>query len=73
MMNCHPFYPVTEGIHSSSETEIVMFVIFLVVFAAIFIPLLLILTGEGKAAKNRAYARRIAEAKMNARLLRLNI
>ena len=42
------------------------------IFLAIFLPL--ILSGErGRAAQDKACARRLAEAKMNARLLRLNI
>ena len=42
------------------------------IFLAIFLPL--ILSGErGRAAQDKARARRLAEAKMNARLLRLNI
>jgi len=41
-------------------------------FAAIFLPLMM--SGErGKAAQEKARARRLAEAKINARLLRLNI
>jgi hypothetical protein len=46
--------------------------IFVAFFAAIFLPL--ILSGERwRAAQDRARARRIADARMNARLLRLNI
>jgi len=46
--------------------------IFVALFAAIFLPL--ILSGEReRAAQDRARARRIADARMNARLLRLNI
>jgi hypothetical protein len=46
--------------------------IFLPLFVAIFLPL--IMSGEQwKAAQDRARARRMAEHKMNARLLRLNI
>ena len=42
------------------------------IFVAIFLPL--ILSGEGwRAAQGRARARRMAEHRMNARLLRLNI
>lgn len=46
------------------------------VFASIFLPVILIFVLSGKqwiAAEERARARRIAEHKMNARLLRLNI
>ena len=46
--------------------------IFVALFVAIFLPL--ILSGERwRAAQDRARARRIADARMNARLLRLNI
>jgi hypothetical protein len=46
--------------------------IFIALFVAIFLPL--ILSGEQwRAAQERARARRIADARMNARLLRLNI
>ena len=46
--------------------------IFVALFVAIFLPL--ILSGERwRAAQGRARARRIADAKMSARLLRLNI
>ena len=48
--------------------------IFVAIFAAIFIPLILMLSGERwRAAEERAHARRIANARMNARLLRLNL
>jgi len=53
---------------------------FVAIFAAIFVALFvaifasLILSGERwRAAQERARARRIADARMNARLLRLNI
>jgi hypothetical protein len=45
--------------------------IFVALFVAIFLPL--ILSGEWRAAQDRARARRIADARMNARLLRLDI
>jgi hypothetical protein len=46
--------------------------IFVALFAAIILPLTL--SGERwRAAEDRARARRIADARMNARLLRLNI
>jgi hypothetical protein len=49
--------------------------IFVALFVAIFVPyLLLIMSGEQwRAAQDRARARRMAEHRMNARLLRLNI
>jgi hypothetical protein len=46
--------------------------IFVAMFVAIFLPL--ILSGkQWRAAQDRARARRMAEHRMNARLLRLNI
>ena len=45
-------------------------------FFAIFLPIIFAFIASGKewrAAEDRARARRIADAKMNARLLRLNI
>ena len=46
--------------------------IFVALFVAVFLPLFL--SGErSRAAQESARVRRIAEAKMNARLLRLNI
>jgi hypothetical protein len=46
--------------------------VLIAIFLAIFLPLFL--SGERwKAAEDKARARRIADAKMNARLLRLNI
>ncbi|HTX38585.1 MAG TPA: hypothetical protein VME43_26345 [Bryobacteraceae bacterium] len=49
--------------------------IFIAIFAAIFVAIFLpMMSGEhGRAAQDRARARRIADARMNARLLRLNI
>ena len=47
-----------------------------VIFASIFLPMFIAFFGLGKywrAAEERARARRLAEAKMNARLLRFNI
>jgi hypothetical protein len=45
---------------------------FVAIFVAIFLPL--ILSGkQWRAAQDRARARRMAEHRMNARLLRLNI
>ena len=46
--------------------------IFIAILVAMFLPLLL--SGERwRAAQDRARARRLADARMNARLLRLNI
>ena len=50
--------------------------IFVAIFVAISVPivLMLVLSGERlRAAQEKARARHIADAKMNARLLRLNI
>jgi hypothetical protein len=50
--------------------------IFVSSFVAIFLPLILAFVLSGKqwrAARDKARARRIAEYRMNARLLRLNI
>jgi hypothetical protein len=53
--------------------------IFVAIFAALFVAILssllsLMLSGEQwKAAQDKARARRIADARMNARLLRLNL
>jgi hypothetical protein len=38
-----------------------------------FLPLLLMSTKQWKAVEERAHARRLADASMNARLLRLNL
>ncbi len=46
--------------------------IFVAILAAIFLPLILS-GGQWKAAQERARARRMADARMNARLLRLNL
>jgi hypothetical protein len=46
--------------------------IVLVVIAASFVPMVLALLGW-RAEEDKARARRLAEARMNARLLRLNI
>lgn len=52
-------------------TAAILVAILVAVFTAIFLP---ILSGKHwRAAEERARARRIAEAKMNARLLRLDI
>lgn len=45
-------------------------------FFAMFLPLVIVFVGSGKrwkAAEDRAHARRMAEHRMNARLLRLDI
>ena len=54
------------------ESTAIFVAISVAVFVAIFLPLMV--SGERwRAAEERARARRIADAKMNARLLRLNI
>lgn len=48
--------------------------IFVAIFAANFIPMMLILSGDrSKEAQDKARERRLADARMNARLLRLNL
>jgi len=52
-------------------TAAILVAMFTAIFLAIFLP---IMSGKHwSAAQERARARRIAEARMNARLLRLNI
>jgi hypothetical protein len=47
---------------------------FVAIFVAIFVSIILVLSGkQWRAAQDRARARRIADARMNARFLRLNI
>jgi hypothetical protein len=54
------------------ETVAIFVALFVALFVAVFLPL--ILSGErSRAAEDRAHARRIVDARMNARLLRLNI
>jgi hypothetical protein len=54
------------------EAVAILVAVFVPIFMAMFLPL--ILSGERwRAAEDKARARRIADAKMNARLLRLNI
>jgi hypothetical protein len=54
------------------EATAIFISIFVAILTAIFLPL--ILSGpRGKAAQDRERTRRIAEAKMNARLLRFNL
>ena len=47
-----------------------IFISIFVSFAALFIPIIL---SESKAAQEKARARRLADARMNARLLRFNL
>jgi hypothetical protein len=54
------------------NTTAVFVAIFVAVLVAIFLPLIAFST-ESRAAQDRARARRLADARMNARLLRLNI
>jgi cytochrome c biogenesis protein ResB len=52
---------------------IAIFVAMFVSLVAGFFPLMLILGKRGRAAERRARARRLSDARMNARLLRLNL
>ena len=65
-----------EGVNCCQEVDMKAAAVFVAIFAAIlvaiFVPLILSAMGW-RAAQDRERARRIAEAKMNARLLRLNI
>jgi hypothetical protein len=62
----------TTVVNYSWETDMEATAISVAVFAAIFLPLFL--SGkQWREAQDKARARRIADAKMNARLLRLNI
>ena len=68
--------PSLEGVNFSLETEMQVTAIFIAIFAGLFIAIFfsLILSGkEWTAAQARSRARRIADARMNARLLRLNV
>jgi uncharacterized protein YpmB len=67
------WHGVVYIIRKRSDMDVPIFVaIFAGIFVAIFLSLFL--SGEQwKAAEDKARARRIADAKMNARLLRLNI
>ena len=66
---------ILEGVKSSQEAGMEAIAILMAIFVALlagFLPL--ILSGKRwKAAQARARVRRLAEAKMNARLLRLNL
>jgi hypothetical protein len=54
------------------EATAIFVAVFVAIFVAIFLPL--VLSGkQWSEAQDKARARRIADAKMNARLLRLNI
>jgi hypothetical protein len=67
--------PKLEDVNSSWEIDMQSTAIFVAIFVAIFLMFLpLILSGkQWNAAQDRARARRLADARMNARLLRLNI
>jgi len=62
-----------EGVISRQETGMKTAAIFVAIVAANIIPMMLILSGESKEAQDKARARRLADARMNARLLRLNL
>jgi hypothetical protein len=68
--------PNLAGISFSQETDMNSTAIFVAVFVAILVAIVFpfILSGERwKAAQVRADARRLADAKMNARLLKFNL
>jgi hypothetical protein len=68
--------PSLEGVTSSQETDMHATAIFVAIFVAILVAIFLPLMLSGKrwrAAEERARVRRIADARMNARLLRLNL
>ena len=65
-----------EGLNSSQESDMAAVGIFIAVFVALFVAIFLALMTLGerwRAAEEKARGRRIAEARMNARLLRLNL
>jgi hypothetical protein len=55
------------------HTTSIAIAIFAGTFLTIFLSLLAVFLSRGRAAQERARARRMAEHRMNARLLRLNI
>jgi hypothetical protein len=76
----HPFVRNDKGrdngVYSSQETDMetaaILTSILVAIFVAMFLPLFL--SGERwRAAEDKAHARRLADARMNARLLRLNL
>lgn len=68
-------HPSLTGINSRQETDMRELAIFISVFVAIFMSFLpIMLSGrEWAAAQDKARLRRLANARMNARLLRLNL
>jgi hypothetical protein len=65
--------PSLDCVKSSEETDMQAAALFVSIFAGIFVAMFLMFLPLWKAAEDKAHARRIADAKMNARLLRLNI
>jgi cbb3-type cytochrome oxidase subunit 3 len=68
--------PSLEGVDYSHETDVeaARFVaIFVAIFFPLFVAIVLAFSTEWRAAEDRARARRMAEHRMNARLLRLKI
>ena len=68
--------PNLAGISLSHQTDMNSTAIFVAVFVAILVAIVFpfILSGErSKAAQDRAVARRLGDAKMNARLLKFNL
>jgi hypothetical protein len=65
--------PGLESVNFSQETDMQAIAIFVSIFAGIFVAIFLMFLPIWRAAEDRARARRIADARMNARLLRLNL
>jgi hypothetical protein len=65
--------PGLESVNFSRETDMQAIAIFVSILAGIFVAIFLMFLPIWRAAEDRARARRIADAKMNARLLRLNL
>jgi len=66
----------TERSKLPKETEMKAAAIFVAIFAAVFVAIVLALLTSGerfREAQERARRRRLAEARMDARLLRLNL
>jgi uncharacterized membrane protein len=67
------FRPSLEGVDYSLETDVEA-ALFVAIFVALLIAFAFVLWGEHwRAEQDRARERRMAEYRMNARLLRLNI
>jgi hypothetical protein len=64
--------PSLEGVDFSQETDMEA-ARFVAIFFPLFVAIILAFSTEWKAEQDRARARRIADARMNARLLRFDI